>query len=308
MQNVPRRNVLKSLLAVGPAASIPFLTPVGQSATAATSGTLNLHVSGPFLFLHFPTRVLILAPNPADHLAPYFTTLSSESDIDLKGVYELVGPSTETTQPLPYPIGTIAAQRLNIQAATLKLDQMGTLDPGHIRYFALWVPTPGMMAPWHPVDVNVSGQGSPFGPASTQRYFPVGYTLIYDNVTFATVQINNLADSSKTWSPNLTPLPYQSVVDIYLPMEPSLKVDECHVSALAAFGNELDLLAGVNQFPKLDLKIHYNSDPASCSTEMSRHKSKEEHSNREKSRTHPGHDCKAPIVEIDNVSDKVKLG
>jgi hypothetical protein len=305
MTSVARRSFVKSLLGCAPFAVMPEMR--GERHRQATSGKLNFHVSGPFVFLYFSKRILILSPNPADHLGPYLTTLTSESDLLQPFIYELVGPTANAIQPAPTAIGGIASQRLAIPASALQLDTMGTIDSAHNRYFALWVPMPKTIVPWHPVHVTVSGADSPLKPAPMDAHVPVGYTLVYDNVTFASVQVNNLGDSKQNWNPNLVPLPDQNYVDVALPMEPSLKQDCCHASALAAFGKKLDLLMGINQKPRLDIAIRYTDDPASCAEYLAEtiHHAGEDCRG---PRTHPGHDCKAALLEIDGVSDNVTIG
>jgi hypothetical protein len=300
MTTVGRRQFVQSLLASAPLAAISKMQGAGGATPA--SGTFNLRVSGPFLFLYTSSRILILSPQPAAHLGPYLWTEVSEIDLDLGSTYELKGPTPGSSKPVPTQIGATVAQRLAIRASRVGLDGTGVIDPKHLRYFALWVPMPNMIVPSHPVAIDLSGNDSPFRKTVN---LPVGYTLIYNNVAFSDIKVNDLTAPSKNWVPNAVPLPNQPVLNMDLGMESSLTEDHCHQSAIAAFGKEVDLISGAAPNP-LNLVIRYAEDVAACALFLKH--PKQHGAIKPDMVTHPGHDCKAPILEIDGVSDSATVG
>jgi hypothetical protein len=190
------------------------------------------------------------------------------------------------------------------------MDAGGEVDPGKKnRRFALWVPMPGTIVPWHPIQTNVSGNDSPFDP-SKNLYLPVGYTFVYDKTPFADVQIICPRDVTKNWNPKVAPYPGQSSADLTLCMLSSLDMDDCHESALLAFGVIRDMLQGVNPGKRLDLTLKYVQDGADCLAQKAAARTKATNKMNEiRGRVgRTGTDCKAAVIEITGVSDKVKLG
>jgi hypothetical protein len=290
---------------------LPRFLPIAQAVSPTTTGFLNLHLRGPFTYLFFanPARkeILIISPDPLNHHLPFISSQYSESPIQrqdyvLAGVNPTSKPQPDWTDP--------SVNRISIQASKLKMDAGGVIDPGKAqRFFSISVPSPDWIVPWHPIEITVTGNDSPY---SNKVSLSVGYTFAYQNQTLSQVALNCPANPTFNWNPKLIPYPGQASADILLEMSSSLDVDCKHKGAMSAFSDECALYAGVNPGARLDLGLDYGPPMASCQSLAKSLKNRKPHGAlppmSEDDRGHTGTDCKAGLLEIVNVSDNVKLG
>jgi len=192
----------------------------------------------------------------------------------------------------------------------LKMDSGGVIDQGQQRFFSIWMPVPDFIAPWHAVNIVVTGSQSPFGSAAVP--LPVGYTFIYQNTQFSQVQIKCPKQSNYDWPAGLLPYPGQNAADILIEMASSLDIDCKHKGAMEAFADECGLFAGVNPGVQLDVGLNYGPPDPNCKklAEALKHRKRHQVIPRigERSTANTGTDCKAPLLEIVNASDNVTLG
>jgi hypothetical protein len=82
MRGISRRSILKSVIAL-PSLSLGGTVLSGAAPVPPVTGSFNLELQGPFLFLFVPVKqkVLIVAPTPPDHHDPYFASVLAESPI-----------------------------------------------------------------------------------------------------------------------------------------------------------------------------------------------------------------------------------
>jgi hypothetical protein len=310
MYRASRRNLLQSLLYLPAACAGTRFIPSEQDAPAAT-GSVNLHLRGPFSFLFFenPQRkeILIISPDPPNHHLPSMSSQYAETPVQ-RADYVLSGV-TPTSKAQP-DFAAPNVNRLTVDAKKLQMDTRGVIDPRRtLRFFSLSVPSPDWIVPWHPVAIKVTGKDSPY---PTQVDLPVGYTFVYPNQTFAQVAVTCPSNIKDSWLPKLAPYPGQNSVDILVEMSSALDIDCNHATAMTAFSAECALYADINPGARLDLGLDYGPPPATCQSAakaLSKRKVSEKIPDiRFHPLTHTGTDCKAALLEIINVSDKVTLG
>lgn len=311
MYRASRRNLLQSLLYLPAAYAGTRFIPLEQGPGPVGTGSVNLHLRGPFSFLFFanPQRkeILIISPDPPNHHLPSMSSQYAETPIQ-KADYVLSGV-TPTSKAQP----EFAAQnvkRLTVDAKKLQMDAGGIIDSRRtLRLFSLSVPSPDWIVPWHTVAIKVTGKDSPY---STQVDLPVGYTFVYLEQTLAQVAVTCPSNIKDSWLPKLAPYPGENSADILVEMSSTLDIDCNHATAMSAFSAECALYADVNPGVRVDLGLNYGPPPATClftAKALSKRKPGEKipaiglHPE-----THTGTDCKAALLEIVNVSDKVTLG
>lgn len=262
MRLTSRRSLLQSMVCLPTALTgARFLR--GAQTTPSATGFLNLHLRGPFTYLFFanPNRkqILIISPDPLNHHLPSVSSQYSEAPIQKKD-YVLAGVNP-TANPQPdWPNKTV--NRITIDAKKLKMDAGGVIDPGKAqRFFSLLVPSPDCIVPWHPIEITVTGNDSPY---ATKVMLPVGYTFVYQNQTLPQVAVNCPGDPSYSWPAELVPYPGQNSADIVIEMSSSLDIDCKHKGAMGAFSDECALYAGVNPGARLDLGLDYGPPNANC--------------------------------------------
>jgi hypothetical protein len=199
---------------------------------------------------------------------------------------------------------------VNIEAKKLKMDSGGTIDSGRSqRFFALLVPSPDWIVPWHPIEITVTGNDA---PSNQKVCLSVGYTFVYLNQTLAQVAIKCPKDSTYNWPAKLMPFPGENSGDILIEMSSSLDVDCKHKGARESFADQCSLYRGVNPGVALDLDLDYGPLPAGCKAFQDEMKKRKHHGALHgiapDDRGHTGTDCKSALLEIVNVSDNVTLG
>src|SRR5437899_5547655 len=310
MRSTSRRNLLRSIVAL-PISMAAARSSFGNAANPAGTEILNLHLRGPFTYLFFanPMRkeILLVSPDPLNHHLPFVSSQNSEVPIQ-KQDYVLAGVTATTKAQPDWSDNSVS--RVNIEAKKLKMDSSGTIDPGRTqRFFALSVPFPDWIVPWHPIQITVTGNDA---PSNKQVLLPVGYTFVYLNQTLAQVAVKCPKDSTYDWPAKLMPFPGENSGDILIEMSSSLDVDCKHKGAREAFADQCGLYKGVNPGVGLDLDLDYGPRPAGCNSFQNEMKHRKHHGPLHvistDDRGHTGTDCKSALLEIVNVSDQVKLG
>lgn len=310
MHSTSRRNLLRSIAAL-PISMAAARSSFGRAADGAGTEVLNLHLQGPFTYLFFanPMRkeILLVSPDPLNHHLPSMSSQSSEAPIQ-KQDYVLAGVTATTKAQPDWSDNSVS--RVSIEAKKLKMDSSGTIDPGRSqRFFALSVPSPDWIVPWHSIQITVTGSDA---PSNKPVLLPVGYTFVYLNQTLAQVAVKCPKDSSYDWPAKLTALPGGNSADILIEMSSSIDVDCKHKGAREAFADECALYKGVNPGVALDLDLDYGPPPAGCTSLQNELKHRKHHGRLPAvymhGLGHTGTDCKSALLEIVNVSDQVKLG
>jgi hypothetical protein len=308
MFSISRRSLIHSLFSLPSALIGSSLVAVPEVGCESNSGTLNLHLEGPFAFVSFKNkkRMYVLGPNAPYHHLPAATWATGEAEVKELD-YELVGPTANAGDPeYRYPDPNVKVDRLQVSSQMLGLDVPNKkIDVDRRRFFSLLVPMPARIVPWHPILVNVGGTHSPFPTTKVVR-LPVGYTFIYEGVRFSDVHIRCLTNAEQSlgleMNPkddnlHLCPYPGQKHVDLYVQMESSEDADPDHsfakegFAACCAMFTHLDL-TGVSASEvnvtknRLDLTLTYLPPE----------------------RGHTGSDCKATVVEIVGVDETTGLG